>query len=86
MKLVEELREITLEARKKCEETPEYLNWRKKNITSEFYAKLVAAAKAGLNFLKLDQEHFSDDQQYWEYYAKTHDFDYSNRKIWWTVQ
>jgi len=63
----------------------EYLEWRKKRLTKEFFERLKEAAKAGKYCFEAIIESTIDDIC-WSRWCRTHDFTYADKKVWWSVQ
>jgi len=79
--LAKELREM---ADKANISEAEYLEWRSKRLTKEFFEKLKDAAKAGKYCIEAIIESTLDDI-YWAYWCNKHDFTYADKKVWWSV-
>ncbi|MDR2594803.1 MAG: hypothetical protein LBC87_08560 [Fibromonadaceae bacterium] len=62
----------------------EYLEWRNKRLTKEFFEKLKEAAKAGKYCIEAMIESTIDDLC-WSRWCRNHDFTYADKKVWWSI-
>jgi len=61
----------------------DYLEWRKKTLTPEFYESLKNAAEKGLKCLTVRID--KDARKHWLKWAEDHDLRIHSNKVWWCI-